>query len=277
MPFSRNSTPGDLLSAFSRVDGQPKAAKLAERLHALRVQTKRLNALLELLRANLTKRDRERTRRKLKEIRKRFSNARDRQVMEEVLTGTSTKLPRSAHKEVSGWIRGAFGGVSLAPSSREILRTEDQLAAVLRARTLKPVTDAELQGLCINGLRRLYKEARQGGHRARKKRRMKDFHESRRQTKNLKLGMEICQVARIKIADDLLQQFAEVEQALGRFRDLSMALEFAREENAPRVLKREVKRRRRKVLRNALRSSKKLFALSPSTFMRKALGKDRAH
>lgn len=275
-PHVETSCPS-IFSAFSRVEGQGKtAASLADRLHALRVQTKRLNALLELLYPFVDPALYRVAKKRLRRIRQQFSASRDAHVITTVLHAATKKLPAKKRKAAELWLATACPPAASSQNRPALHRANLELVAQSRDLSLLPLPDRKLEKLCEPGLRRLYRRAKTEIRRAKRTRKTRHFHEARRWIKQLKLALDACHSAGIDVPTKILDRFAELEQLLGAYRDRSLAITYRFEQKrVPPVLRRVLKEERAQLERAALRCASHLFNKKPSAFVPfvlKALG-----
>lgn len=264
----------DHFSAFSRVDGHGKpAANLAERLHAFRVQTKRLNALLALLHPVLKKGVYRSSGRRIRRIRARFSAQRDSQVIEQVLIAATEKLSQKNRKQAQRWVKKTSHRRRRRPGAQEIAAAEREVEGVWREIVSKSATIRELSASdCEAGFKRLYRKSRKHVWRARKTRRIEELHSARRWIKQLKLALDACASTELEISAKILRRIGELEQRLGEYRDRSLAIDFCREgKRAPSVLRKELEKERKHLERTALKMAARMFTKPPGAFVRIAL------
>ena len=257
---------GDALRRGRRTERDP-----AKTVHLFRTTTKRLRALLLLIRPVIARTTFERENARLKRIADRLAPLRDRTVAVETLMalGQSPEIVRRALPSVSS--RRSSLGSTPQPALARAARELDQA----RARFLKLRIRGDGWEVIGPGLIKVYRQARRRKHAAVSSQRDLAFHRWRIRVKQLFHQLQWLEAVWPQRFGRMLKRLRRLEENLGRDHDLLELRSLLRKMPVPadggaainRVL-RLVEKRSRKLQQASERIGAKAFRESPRKFQR---------
>jgi len=227
-------------------------------VHEARKSFKRLRAVVRLARDELGDEVYRRDNRELRDLGRRLSSARERQVLLETLDGLpgvhepSSELREAlvAEHEVAERHLARDGVANEV--ARELRQVRERLAAW-------PLEQDDLESL-EPGFRRVYRRARRAYRRAEKDAIAENLHELRKRTKDVWYCGQILRPAAPKRMKRLARSAHELSDLIGEEHDLALLAERVADEQP---LARVIERRREQLLTDALARAQRVYRKKP--------------
>ncbi|MGA9876646.1 MAG: CHAD domain-containing protein [Solirubrobacteraceae bacterium] len=258
----------------------PKTAKSsAEIVHEARKAIKRMRALARLLRYELGEQEFERVNGSLRATGQRLSGARDAEVRIATLECLRSKHPKAlAHEGIERlWERLERE----REQADEPTDTHEVLADIagMRNHLARWSLAAPDFDVLAPGLRRIYRQGRQRHRRVRRERGRdpEHLHDWRKRVKALYYALDMLGGAGAKQARRATRRADRLGDLLGEEHDLWMLAIYVEQhphalgddEDAERALSKQIRRRRQRLRKRALRAGARLYKRKPGAFTRR--------
>lgn len=253
-----------LLAGLERITAKDKHSLSREQLvHTLRVQSKRLRALLELVRGEVPNSFYTSQKRLVQSAARSLSGSRDFTVICEEIAKCAHTLARRKREKAQAFLRTMREerqtkqcSASVKQSRRELDRALERFGSVAaRQLHLSPA------------LKRSYGRARSWMLTSRKCADGKFFHRWRKWAKRLHLQMQLLGVARVLPGVERYNALDTFQKKLGRHRDLLLTEKYLSANKAPKVLLKPIRHTRRDLEEKILRCGRTMFSPTPRDFV----------
>jgi CHAD domain-containing protein len=245
-----------------------------ERIHFVRVQCKRLRAVLELIRSYISESKYGEEKRRIKAVAQELTAIRDSHVLRETLESAADVFGRNRRRKYGDWIGSALPKRSV-PSDRQACRQTYPLLRRAMAGLPRPngtATETDLREFSLPGLRSSYRRARAGMFRSKQHPQPESFHRWRKSAKCLVLQLELLHRAGLPVNRTVLRRFDALQRDLGNHRDLLLAESFQPTgEQIPKALRKVIRKRRKHLEADLLRRGKRLFSGNARDFLKATL------
>ena len=234
-----------------------------EATHDARKRTKKLRALLRLVRPEIGDKIYRRENRALRDAARRLSAVRDAWVLVEALDDLETPAPD---------LRAALVGEHHALEARQREQKALEQAAAEYEEVLTRVAAWRLPDhgwrTLEDGLEAVVREGRERMEKACSRGRAEDFHEWRKQVKYLRHQLELVRPAWPEVLEAMVATASEIGDQLGTDHDLAVLRERVSSDplatETSRVVLNRIDERRRDCQREALALGRRLYAEKPS-------------
>jgi CHAD domain-containing protein len=245
----------------------PDGGAPEEAVHEARKDTKKLRALLRLVRGELPGKVYRREANSFRDAGRQLAGVRDADVMLATLGALEPRLPA----DVAGDLRQALEAHRIRTAAGALgpaAQTAVEILSEVRARVGDwPLGSDGFDGL-EDGLRRIYRQGRRAHRAARKDPSVEDLHGWRKRVKDLWYHLSLLEIAWQPVMSALADEAHELSDRLGDDHDLAVLLAWAREHaTAPDELTRAVESRRAELQAEAFEYGARLYADKPGVFV----------
>jgi CHAD domain-containing protein len=284
--MKRHIAAGTLLATTVRdellrhVESAVKAIRLPNpsdaQIHAARKELKRARANLRLVRNIVGKKAYSRENVALRDAARPLSGVRDAAVLRETVDKLITTARRGSHRRLIFTIRRALERARLEARAELLMMNATKAsAACLKAAAARirkwPLDHADIKSV-YDGLKRIYRRGREAyaiacGHPT-----SENLHEWRKQVKYLGHSMEMWKEHQADGVKGLIKRVDKLADLLGSDHDLVVLEERLKHLASPHPIRpsitRDIAKRRRDLLDNALKTGRRLFKEKPRSFVR---------